>query len=242
MESFETAAALYRRGYFEESLESAIQNFPECGRSWELRGLVQRSLGEVALACDSLEHASLIVPLSISGQLTLADCFSRLGKNSLALLIAQHLLARGNLDASLLLVLAHIFNRCNQPGTSVEVCRLACRKDPSADQAYFDLGHFLGRAGRPVADVIAAARQAIRLAPTKLTYRVGLASLLWVEKESREAYEQIAKLTGAQIASLSCACCLKKLVNIYWHAEAFAQSQACVDRLLDESLSREACQ
>lgn len=245
METFETAAALYRRGYFEESLESldsAIQLSPECGRSWELKGLVQRSIGEIALACDSLEHASLLVPLSVSGQLTLADCFSRLGKNSLALLIAQHLLARGKLDASLLLVLAHIFNRCNQPGTSVEVCRLASRKDPTADQTYFDLGHFLGRAGRPVSEIIAVAKQAIRLAPQKLTYRVGLASLLWCENQPDEAYEQVAALTSEQIMSLSCGCCLKKLVNIYWHAQAFAQSQACVDRLSDASLSTEgAC-
>src|SRR6202008_164145 len=146
-----------------EAIDESLAAAPDEGRLWELRGLILRARGDLAQACDSLEHASLLGPLSSSGQLTLADCCARLGQRGLALLVGQHLLARGRLDASLLLYLAHIFDRCEQPSVSVEICRLACLRAPGFHQACFDLGYFLGRDGQPADQIEAAARRAIEL-------------------------------------------------------------------------------
>jgi tetratricopeptide (TPR) repeat protein len=241
MRVLETAACLFKHGHYEQALETvdeSLASFPDSGRLWELRGLILRAIGNLPLACDSLEHAAVLIPLSLSGQLTLADCFSRLGQRGLALLVAQHLLALGQLDWSLSLHLAHVFDRCDQPGVSVEICRLVCKQNPAAHQAFFDLGYFLGRARRPAEQIEAAARHAIRLAPNHANYRVGLSVFLWQQDRSSEALEQVAPLTHEQIGAIRCACCLQKLANIYSYGLAFGQSQACIDRINELEATR----
>ncbi len=234
MRVLETASSLFKRGFHEEALEvidEQLGHSPDEGRLWELRGLILRAMGKLALACDSLEHASLLIPLSASGQLTLADCCSRLDQRDLALLVGQHLLARGQLDPSLLLHLAHIFDRCGQPSVSVEICRLACRRDPGFHQAAFDTGYFLGRNGQPAEEIEAAAREAIRIAPHHVNYRVALAVFLWQHERGDEALAEVEFLTLEQLGKLSCACCLGKLVSIYEHGAAEEQCRACAERI-----------
>jgi len=234
MKALETAAALFKRGFHEEALEAideALNATPDEGRQWELRGLILRALGDLPQACDSLEHASLLVPLSTSGQLTLADCCSRIGQRGLALLVGQHLLARGQLDSSLLLYLAHIFDRCDQPGVSVEICRLVCTRSPGFHHSFFDLGYFLGRDGQSPDLIEAAARRAIQLAPEHVKYRVGLAVFLWQHQRPREAFKEVAALTLQQLAALQCSCCLTRLESIYRQGVALEQSLACARRL-----------
>jgi hypothetical protein len=131
----------------------------------------------------------------------------------------------------LLLHLAHIFDRCGQPSVSVEICRLACRREPGFHQAAFDTGYFLGRCGRAAEEIEASAREAIRLAPRHVNYRVALAVFLWQHKRADDALAEVTSLTVEQLRELTCACCLGKLVRIYEYGAALEQSRACAERM-----------
>jgi len=241
MRTLESAAALYKRGFHEEALdtiENSLAISPDDGRLWELRGLVLRTTGNIALACDSLEHASLLVPLSSGGQVTLADCLARTGHGSVAICIAEHLLSVANVDWSLLLYLAQVCDNCGRSDLSIEICQEVNRRAPQCHQAFYDLGYYLGRQSRPLAEIEAAARQAIALAPHVANYRVGLASLLWQQGDRRAAFREADVLPIAELNGLKCECCLRRLIKVFWQAHSFAKSSACVERL--QELQREA--
>ncbi|QDU26812.1 hypothetical protein ETAA8_18950 [Anatilimnocola aggregata] len=242
--TLESAAALYRRGFHEEALdaiENSLASSPDDGRLWELRGLVLRATGNIPLACDSLEHASLLVPLSSGGQVTLADCLARTGHGNVAICIAEHIISLANVDWSLLLYLAQVCDQCGRTDLSSELCREVNWRVPTCHQAYYDLGYYLGRERRPLPEIEAAARQAIELAPQVANYRVGLASLLWQQGDAPAAFGEANVLTETELKQLTCECCLRRLVKIYWNASAFAKSSACVERLAElEQSSRQA--
>ncbi|WP_425617321.1 tetratricopeptide repeat protein [Anatilimnocola sp. NA78] len=234
LRTLESAAALYKRGFHEEALdtiENSLAIAPDDGRLWELRGLVLRATGNIPLACDSLEHASLLVPLSSGGQVTLADCLARTGHGSVAVCIAEHILSLANVDWSLLLYLAQVCDNCGRPDLSIAICREVNWQAPDCHQAFYDLGYYLGRHKQPLAEIEAAARQAIALAPSIANYRVGLASLLWQQERRETAFREADVLSLAELHSLKCECCLRRLVKIFWQAHAFAKSSACVERL-----------
>lgn len=234
MRTLESAVALFRRGNYEEALqvlESSLAVDPDSGRLWELRGLILRAQGNIPLACDSLEHASLLRPLSASGQVTLADCLTRTGHASVAICIAEHILRQPTFDWSLLVYLAQVCDHAQRPDLSITLCEWVNRIAPQCHQAHYDRGYYLGRMRRPLPQIESAARQAIELAPDVANYRVGLASLLWQQGDHEQAFHEAIRLSVEQLHELKCECCLRRLVKIFWSASAFARCQACVDRL-----------
>lgn len=236
MRTLESAAALYKRGFYDEALdtlECSLATSANNGRLWELRGLVLRAMGNIPLACDSLEHASLLAPLSAGGQVTLADCLARTGHDTVAICIAEHVLSLANIEWSLLLYLAQVCDRCHRADLSIELCREVNWRAPRCHQAYYDLGYYLGRAKKPLKDVENAARQAIALAPQVANYRVGLASLLWQQGNWEAAHDEANRLTDSELSRLTCECCLRRLVKIFWSAGDYEKSQICVERLAE---------
>jgi tetratricopeptide (TPR) repeat protein len=234
MRTLESAAALYKRGFYDEALdtiECSLASEPHNGRLWELRGLILRALGDIPLATDSLEHASLLAPLSASGQVTLADCLARTGHNSVAICIAEHVLSLKCIEWSLLLYLAQVCDRCGRADLSIELCRAVNQQAPQCHQAYYDLGYYLGRARQPLPEIEAVVRRAIQLAPQVANYRVGLASLWWQQGNAESAYREAETLSDPDLKRLTCECCLRRLVKIFWSAGDYAKSQICVERL-----------
>ncbi|WP_254508902.1 tetratricopeptide repeat protein [Anatilimnocola floriformis] len=234
MRALESAVNLFRGGLYDEALlvlESNMTAEPDCGRLWELRGLVLRAQGNISLACDSLEHATLLRPLSHSGQVTLADCLTRLGRPQVALCIAEHVMTLKSVDCSLLVYLAQVCDSAQRPDLSVKLCERVNERLPQFHPAHYDRGFYLGRLGRPLEEIEAAARQAIAIAPDVANYRVGLASLLWQRGDFDGACCEAAQLSPSQLQQLTCECCLRRLIKIFWSANAFGRCQACVERL-----------
>ena len=213
-----TAISQYNARNYDRALalvDAALSRQPEHGRLWELRGLIQHGRGEPQAALDALETASALVPLRPASQAVLAACYAAIGRRELARDVYCQVAALPYAGSGLLLEIAAALNDLGTAALAVRVCREASQRDPDAAEPYYDLSYYLGRCGAPLELVESLARRAIGLAPERVSYRVGLASLLYRARRADDAYQVVGRLTARQIREIGCRCCLERVIEVY---------------------------
>lgn len=237
LDSLSNARQLLGQKFYYQSLkviERALKKFPEESALWELRGLAYRELGNLREALKSIEMATLFAPLSPPGSCLMAECYVAIEKPDLAFQIADNLWMQDGLENPVRFSLAAIFDRIGYTQRSIRICRKAICHDPSDAQGYYDLSFYLGRGGHPIHIVESVARRAIDLDPENVHYRIGLAALLFRASRLRRAHELIRHFSESDIRQIRCACCLRKIIEIYEISGDYDQVQACerhADRL-----------
>lgn len=214
----------YEAGEFanaRELVDECLQTSAEDGRCLELLGLIQYTTGAYTESVASLESASLRVPLRMAARVCLAHGYGRIGRNQLSGDLLADLVDTEDLPVPLLLQVAIGLDDLGRPDLAVQACRVACQRNPNYAQTWYDMGYYIGRAGGSEVHVEGLARRAIEIEPYNTRYRVGLAGLLVKRARSDEAYELIQRLDKTAIESISCVCCLRRVVELYSRARDY---------------------
>jgi tetratricopeptide (TPR) repeat protein len=223
------AAGKLDRAY--ELAEAALLANEHDGRLWQLRGLIHRDRREGEACIDALERASLLVPLDGIARVALAEAYGHLGRRELARDLYVALFDDESLSIELLMQIAVGLDAIEQPRLAMQACRIAADRDPERSQPYYDMGYYAARSGYPVHVVESLARRAISLEPTRVNYRIGLASLLAKHDRIDEAHAVVRSITPEQIDEISCRCCLERMAALYEQVGDAARAQDCCARL-----------
>ena len=218
------AKQAYEGGFFESAtdlLDQCLDIDPGDARSVELLGMLQYSLGHYDLAVSSLEDASLNVPLRMSARVCLAHAYGRVGRSELSRDLLRPLIAEEDIPLPLLLQVATGLDQIDRPDIAIAACRRAIEIDENNAQVWYDMGYYMGRCGASNDAIERMARKAIALDANCMRYRVGLAGLFVKEGRSAEALELVKDLSKQQIESISCTCCLKRIIGLYEFAQDY---------------------
>jgi len=241
---------LYGADLFDEALElvsPALEETPNDGRLWELVGLIHRAKNDCRPCLHALEMATLFVPLSFAAQCALADCYVYTQRSDAGRVIYQHLLAHlHELPTDLLKNLAVGFESLSDLASALEVSREAARRQPDSPQHRYAIAYFMGQLGYGTEAVAAWAKQAVRLAPERAQYRIGLAGLVYQSGRILEAYGYVRDLTADEIRTVPCGKCLEKLEHIYSTIGDEARESICRAEMEDrrargEDTDRQGC-
>lgn len=224
--------------------EAALGECDEDGPLWQLRGLIHRDRGEVEACIDALERASLLVPLDAIARVCLAGAYGKTGSRELARDLFVSMFADDAMSVDLFVQVAAGLDAIDQPRLAMKACRIAAEREPERSQLYYDMGFYAARCGYPVHVVEALARRAIALEPSRVNYRVGLASLLAKHDRLDEAREIVAGIAPRQLAAICCRCCLERIAAIFESAGDFARAAECrarLERLADAGGDGQTC-
>ena len=202
------------------------------GLAWELLGLAQHQLSDFESSVSSLEHASLLIPLSSLSRLGLAYGYGQIGKQELSRDLLLTLIKDSNVPNELLLQVATALDAVKQPVLAMKACRRAVERDPQLSQAYYDMGYYAKRSGYSPKVVESLVRRAISLDPQCVCFRIGLVALLLQHDRPQEALDHVRDLTACQIDSISCSKCLQRVAELYASVKDQQRVERCKLRIL----------
>ena len=187
-----------------EELELAVGIDDDAGQLWELLGMVAYADGDVKLAIDALEHASLLVPLANCSQFVLAVCYEKREQVDPALAIYRHLASQANLDDNLLEPVARALGRCDDCEYALKVCRLAACRDPATTEPLMGMVFYMKRLHRPPEQILPVLFRAFHLNPEDCDCRLTLARTLHECGQSDEAAYLLACLPIEEFRCVNC--------------------------------------
>ncbi len=200
---------------------------PDAGRLWEQLGILQFDRNQRA-ALASLETASLLVPLTQQGQMTLADCYATAGYPQTARAIYRHLAATNDLATEMLPDLATGLERVGLCELALAVCRDAARRMPGSVVPLLGIARCLRRLRRPAATVLPYLTRAMALDPANTECRISLAWTLHACGRSGEGAEM---LDGIHVATVECVPSLTRMHRVFEAADEQQGAKACKYRL-----------
>lgn len=215
--AFERARCLFQRGYTQPALdvvEVQLNENPEDGELLFLKASILHSEARWRDALDAIEVAACMIPLPISGQLVLADCYSHLGKHDLALTAYEHLLELSPLPVEYYAGLYAGFKRAGKLEQALACCRKAIEIDPENDEAYFGLAHCMSDLAFAPRQITSILRKTVELAPEKAQYRMSLVIQLMLTKRLNEAYGILCQGEPDILEKVSCKCVTRHLMNL----------------------------
>ena len=186
------ATKLFKSGFTRPALdvvELGLAANPERGDLWLLRATILHSEARWADALVAMETASTLIPLTVGGELVLADCYSHIGKHELALTSYKYLLARQTLPVDFYAALYAGFKRAGKFDLAMSACRKAIELAPDNDEAYFGMAHSMSALAYPPRQITTVLRRAVDLSPDKPQYRISLALQLSLTKRRGQAYK-----------------------------------------------------
>lgn len=233
-EQLADAFTAYRAGRLEEARGIAtamLQQTPHAGALWELLGFVERDAGNAEASVSAFEQASVLIPLQMNARVCLAEGYGNIGKRELARDLFLEFLRTPALDVATILQIAAGLDGCDYPGFAMKACRLAQQRDAEHPQTYYDMGFYAARSGYPLRVVESLARRAISLAPERLNFRVGLASLLMRNGRDGDALDVLRPISERHIADVRCRCCLERIIELFERTNEQARIAACREQL-----------
>ncbi len=189
----------------------AVQAFPDDGDLWQLHGLLLQRQGDFKGACDALETASLLVPLTPAAQCALADCHARAGRRELARQLYLALAEDASCPTALLLSVASGLYGTGDASAALDVCLEITRREPDHHEAYFGIAYYMRRVGHEAAEILPMVARAHELSPKHPVYRVVMASFLAQVGRFDEA---CSLLRGVRPGTIRCGGCLRRIMAI----------------------------
>ncbi|MCH2595172.1 MAG: tetratricopeptide repeat protein [Pirellulales bacterium] len=211
------ATKLFKSGFTQPALdviELELRDRPDQGELWLLRATILHCEGRWPEALNAIETASTLMPLTVGGELVLADCYSHLGKHELALVSYEHLLSRQTLPVDYYAGLYAGFKRADKYELAMSACRMAIELLPENDEAYFGMAHCMSALAYPPRQITTVLRKAVELSPDKPQYRISLSLQLSLTKRRSQAYEVLSKREPEILESLSCNCMARQLLEL----------------------------
>jgi Flp pilus assembly protein TadD len=225
------AARLLERGQFADAAQAArdgLEIDPDQGRLWLVRAEAEFRLANYDLARQSLEEAALLVPLDVSTQCRLADCYARTGDTAHARQLLLFLVDDAGCPSDSLPHVAAGFGQLGDFEQALAVCRLATERNPAEAAPHFGAAYYLRRLGYPAAAIVPSATRAFELEPEVSLYRVSLALLLAESGRREEAYDLLRDLPAERCG---CTCRLRRVMAVFKAVGDHQRWQECVDHL-----------
>lgn len=203
----------------------------DCGKSWELLGLVYYDMARTPDAIDALERASLATPMSQQARIALAAAYADSRRYELARDLYLEIAKSTGLGTTLMLEISVGLHRLGGNEAAFKLCRKAIHCDPSVARAYYDMGYYGWLAGCSPEAIEPLIRFALELAPANLQYQLGLVSLLVATNRAEEATALAKQIPLEQYSQITCRCCLERLEKLVQLAGDTARSLACETQL-----------
>jgi tetratricopeptide (TPR) repeat protein len=203
----------------------------ECGRSWELLGLVYYDMARTHDAIDAFERASLSVPISNQARIALAASYADARRVELARDLYLETANSPTVETSLLLEIALGLHRLGINEAAFQVCKKAVEQDPSVARAHYDMGFYGWLGGRSPETIEHLIRFALELDPTNLQYLLGMMSLLVATHRTEEAIGVAMQIPVEQYSHIRCRCCLRRLERLVKQTGDTIRIQACESHL-----------
>jgi tetratricopeptide (TPR) repeat protein len=196
----------------ETLLKVALLQFPDNGRFIELQGLVWQRQQRFEPARRAFELASSLVPLSIAGQLALADAYRRCGQPADARQILSHLAGRDDIPTTLLSHLTAGLGHLGEYQLALEVSREAVQREPDRDEAIYGMVFYMSKLNYPTECMLPLLRRAVSLAPERQLYRLGLA---WISARAGHWDEAYMVCRGLIAGRIECRNCLHFVISVF---------------------------
>ena len=221
-----------QHGAADELVIAALEQFPEDGGLLQLQGMIWHAMRRYASARQAFELASLLVPLSLAAQLTLADTYRRCQQRSAAQTILSYLATRNDVPTSLLPPLTAGLGAIGEYQLALETCREASRREPDSDEALFGMAYYMNKLDYPVECVLPLLRTAVSLDPACRMYRMGLATTCVRARLWNEAYDLFCEVSPEQV---KCASCLNVMIRVFDRIGDHPRRDGCLSRVLELS-------
>ena len=237
----QTAKELFHSGFPQDALQRlriGLEETPDAGQIWELYGVIQHAQQAFAEALVALETATTLRPLSLGGQLALADCYRRSDAHQTAESMFQHLAQRQDLPRQYAPDVVCGLAAVGDYPTALELSRKIAEEDPTCVQALYGTAYYMARCGYPTELVIPIMARVVQLAPQDLRFRVALGMLHLTAGQQDLAYQVIVLISRDQLASLSCRRCLYQFANLF--ATRGDETRQCVCLVRARALQGEA--
>ncbi|MDB5343020.1 MAG: hypothetical protein JWP89_1397 [Schlesneria sp.] len=127
------AEASFRGGRIRDAfvkIQPHLEDQPDCGRGWELLGLIRHNWRQWEAALAALEEASIRVPLSAAAECALGDCYLAVDREAWARPLYRNVVQRKSTTVCALLSAAAGLDALNEPQTAAVACRRAVTLDP----------------------------------------------------------------------------------------------------------------
>ncbi|MEE2641050.1 MAG: hypothetical protein VX768_10530 [Planctomycetota bacterium] len=214
-----------------DELTAALKLDPDNGNLHQLLGMTYHLKNDNREAMNSLETASLLKPLEVDSQLTLAECYAEENFKLSAVCIFTFLMKQENLPGEFYPAIARGLGRLGHPRQAMKACESAVRLQPECDRALFGLAHYRAVCGHPLSSVVGLLRKAISLASDSLEYRIVAARLCLISKKREEAASFLSPITRQQILNNSCSACITKLCRLASFLKLHSIETLCQQRL-----------
>ena len=214
----QTAKELFHSGFPQDALQRlriGLEETPDAGQVWELYGVIQHAQQAFAEALGALETATTLRPLSLGGQLALADCYRRSDARQTAESMFQHLARRPDLPRQYVPDIVCGLAAVGDYPTALELSRKIAEQDPTCVQALYGTAYYMARCGYPTELVIPIMRHVVQLAPYELRFRVALGMLHLTAGQHDMAYQVVVKISCEQLATVNCRRCLYQFADLF---------------------------
>jgi tetratricopeptide (TPR) repeat protein len=225
--AFQQGLTLYHASQFEraaEILDGAMQYAPEHGDLLQLRGLVLYARRDFTGALAAFEQAMTLVPLIVTAQISMADCYRREGHRATAAVILNYLAGRDDLPTTVLSSLSAGLGGIGEYHAALKVCRLAARREPERDEPLFGMAYYMNKLEYPAERVIPLLRRALSFSPGCQLYQLGLATLYVRTERFEEAYALCKQISPEKV---SCTGCLALMRMVFEGFEDDQRREAC---------------
>ena len=200
-----TARGLMGRSYLREGrardafeiAEIMIQNNPEVGAAWYLRGVAQFRLGRIEAALEDYRRAQQLDPRGIWVHVAVAEAYAQSGRLDEALTEIRKALAAQPRDPWALQYEGSILLAMNRVREAMLSVRRGLDQDPNSADLRLLLGRVLLRLGNQ-AEAAAAFQQAAQLAPAMAEPVLDLAALLLATGQGTEARDALTRLLARE--------------------------------------------
>jgi Flp pilus assembly protein TadD len=214
-----------------------IQSDSEDGRALESSGLALNEAGDLSRCRVVLEMAQMLVPLSASAELALAECYVVTKDADLAVGLLNHVARSASANSPTLLRAASLFKELGSFREAWLACREAVRKSPDDAQAWFDLSASMGRVGFPFSKIELVVQKAIDLEPDNVVFRISLAAALAKLGREQHAYAVVRRFGAKELEQICCSSCLKNLRTLYEQADDWRGVCLCNEQLVQRSIT-----
>lgn len=196
-------------------LLSVLADNPDDACGWELLGRIHEAWKQIPQAINCLENSFRANSPSVRNLIQLAKLYQRANRDSDALAAILHALEHPEAESEELLIVAKLFTAAGCQALAIEACRRCVKVDPDFDRGYYELSQLLSSSGAPSNLIETAARKAIQLNPDHCEYRIGLAGFLLQQERADEAGRLVAEIPDSHFQTMSCPCCLVRLIRIF---------------------------
>jgi tetratricopeptide (TPR) repeat protein len=195
----------------------------------EIVGIIHAKNRRYPEAVSWLEQASRVEPLSIDGNICLADSYSETDRRELAVWLYRDLAMSEEASPDQWAEVACGLGRTGDFVSALGLCQKLCQRFPQNNaKAAFGVAYYMNRLSRPAEEILPYLKQAVAAEPHNAMFRLGLAFCL---DQMGRTHEAFAHVKDVPMSEIHWPHCMPRLMQIFLSVNDQACYIACQARL-----------